>query len=156
MRTTSRRPSSEDFIFMNWEPCIRSNPDAWTKKPIVSGREGFTWNVIRMPRLSHEQLQDVGTPVYIMQDGTWTWRHEPSPLHLRRLKSQHQGNHCGIPPPPPLLPLHGFCLGERCYNPSSPSGVYPLLHRVLVPVHRWLPLMKFSSPLYPALPLHLA
>jgi len=62
--------------------------------------------------------------------------HEPSPLHLRRLKSQHQGNHRGIPPPPPLLPLDGFCLGERCYNPSSPSGVYPLLHGVLVPVHR--------------------
>ena len=62
--------------------------------------------------------------------------HEPSLLHLRRLKSQHQGNHRAIPPPPPLLPLDGFCLGERCYNPSSHSGVYPLLHGVLVPVHR--------------------
>ena len=40
------------------------------------------------------------------------------------------------PPPPPLLPLDGFCLGERCYNLSSPSGVYPLLHGVLVLVHR--------------------
>ena len=60
------------------------------------------------------------------------------------------------PPPPPLLPLDGFCLEERCYSPSSPSGVHPLLHGVLVPVHRWLPLMKFSSPPYPALPLHLA
>jgi len=62
--------------------------------------------------------------------------HEPSPLHLRRLKSQHQGNHRGIPPPPHLLPLDGCCLGERCYIPSSPSRVYPLLHGVLVPVHR--------------------
>jgi len=55
-------------------------------------------------------------------------RHEPYPLHHRRLKSQHQGNHRGISPPPPLLPLDGFCLGERCYIPSSPAGVYPLLH----------------------------
>jgi len=101
--------------------------------------------------------------IYEARDYTLYWEepreqesHEPSPLHLRRLKSQHQGNHCGIPPPPPLLPLDGCCLGDRCYIPSSPSGVYPLLHVVLVPVHRWLPLMKFSSPLYPALPLHLA
>ena len=53
------------------------------------------------------------------------------------------------PPPPPLLPLNGFCLGEGWYNPSSPSGVYPLLHGVLVPVHRWYPLMKFGSPPLP-------
>jgi len=74
--------------------------------------------------------------VYIRRRLSHSSYHEPSPLHLRQLKSRHQGNHRGIPPPPPLLPLDGLCLGERCYNPSSPSGVYPLLHGVLVPVHR--------------------
>jgi len=49
---------------------------------------------------------------YIVREVTKRFQHEPSPLHLRRLKSQHQGNHCGIPPPPPLLPLDGFCLGQ--------------------------------------------
>jgi len=29
------------------------------------------------------------------------------------------------PPPAPLLPLNGLCLGERCHNPSSASGVSP-------------------------------
>jgi len=39
-------------------------------------------------------------------------------------------------PPPPLLPLNSFCLGERCDNLSSPSGVYPLLYGVLAAVRR--------------------
>jgi len=60
------------------------------------------------------------------------------------------------PIPPPLLPLDGFCLEERCHNPSSPSGVFTLLYGVLIPVHRQLPLMKFGSRPYPTLPLHLA
>jgi len=53
------------------------------------------------------------------------------------------------PPPPPLLPLDGFCLGERSHDHSSHLGVYLLLYRVLVPVHRWLAHEVRFSPLTP-------
>jgi len=38
-------------------------------------------------------------------------KHEPSLLHLRRLKSQHLGKSWSLSPHPPLFPHHGYCLG---------------------------------------------
>jgi len=83
--------------------------------------------------------------------------HEPSLLHLRRLKSQHHGKSSSLSPThlssPTMATAQELMLSHL---PSSPEARMPPLLGVLVPVHRWHPLMKFGSPPYPALALHLA
>ena len=88
--------------------------------------------------------------VYIVYNMCRHLNHEPSPLHLRQLKSQHQGNYHEIHHPPLSSPLDGFCLGEWCYHHSSPCGPLTLpsmgfLFPFIVDSHSWssvLPLTR--------------
>ena len=48
--------------------------------------------------------------------------HEPSLLHLWRVKSQHQGNHCGIHHHPLSSPLMASAQGSDATTPPLPLG----------------------------------
>ena len=63
--------------------------------------------------------------------------HEPSLVHLRRLKSQHHGKSSSRSPTTLACHIMATALGlTLSHLPRAPEGRMPPLLGVLVPVHR--------------------